>query len=137
MRALVCLLLLLVSSPALALPDLIHWRHQDTTGIWGWRLYVQTEFETMATIIDIPLSEATPHPEGVYGRFIDRDPDVHTYVTVVAVDDAGAETEAQWSRVLRPFHGDATCRMDYDRSGFIGLTDWSIFIQAYGRPCDL
>jgi hypothetical protein len=135
MRASLLLLVSLVASSAQASPVLVTWRQADLTGVVAWRLYLQQEGDPVARTIEIPIAEVTPHPEGIYGRFVDRDPLSYLWVAVVAVHESGEESDSTWSRVYPPLDRWLPCQLDFDRSGAVGITDWGVFSKAYGQQC--
>jgi hypothetical protein len=122
-------------STAAAVPELVSWTHSDTSQIVAFRLYVQTQFDPIADVIEIPLGGVDPN-QSVFGHFITRDPSRYTWVSVVAVDAGGQESGAAWTKIFPPLGTAFTaCYADFDGDGYVGITDMGMFKNAFGQTC--
>ena len=134
-RLLLNLLLLALAATASAEPELITWRQDGDANVSGWRLYVQQEDDLLADVIDVPMG-ATPSPDGIYARFVDRDPSRDMWITVVALDLDGEETPSAFTRTYPAFDQWAHCQFDFDHNGAVGGTDWWLFANSFGTRCE-
>ena len=136
MRPRFCLLFLVLfaASAATATPELISWRQNDIANIIGWRLYVQHDGDPLASIIEVPVDQNVA-PDGLYAHFIERNLGLDMWVTVVALDTDGNESDAAWTKTY-PAHDKWTpCQLDLDSSGAVGGGDWQIFVNLFGQYC--